>query len=206
MDIFDLSAKLTLDSSDYEKNLGSAQKGTGSFASKLGSALSTAGKIGAAALGTVTAAAGLMTKTILDGTKEVAEYGDTIDKESQKMGISAQAYQEWDAILKHSGGSVSDIKAGLVTLSKQVANGSDAFKRLGLSTNELKNLSKEEIFAKVVSKLQGMEEGAERTAIANQLLGRSSKELGALLNTSAEDTERCGKEFMSSAAFSLTKP
>lgn len=193
MDIFDLFAKLTLDSSDYEKNLGSAQKETGSFASKLKTGLATAGKVGAAALGAVTAAAGLMTKSILDGTKEVASYGDNIDKASQKMGISAEAYQEWDAVLQHSGTSIDALGRGMITLSKQAQKGGDAFKKLGLSEKEVANMSQEDLFSAVIAGLQDMEEGTERTALAAKLLGGSAKELGPLLNTSAEDTEAMRK-------------
>lgn len=189
MDLFDLVAKITLDSSEYEKSLDSAEKKGSDFGTKIKGALANGAKVTAAAvaaLGTGTIALG---KAFVSATGDLAAYGDEIDKESQKMGISAEAYQEWDAILQHCGGTVSDIKMGLVTLSKQVDNDSDAFQKLGLSTEELKKMSKEEVFAAVIEKLQGMEEGVERTALANELLGRSSKELGALLNTSAEETQ-----------------
>ena len=49
-------------------------------------------------------------------------------------------------------------------------------------------MSTEDVFSAVVTGLQGMEEGAERTNIATTLLGKSAQELGPLLNTSAEDT------------------
>lgn len=189
MDIFDLFAKLSLDSSEYEKGIGSAQKETSSFASKLKSGLATAGKVGAAALGAVSTAAGVMTKKILDGTKEIAAYGDNIDKASQKMGISAEAYQEWDAVLQHSGTSIDALGRGMITLSKQAQNGSDAFKKLGLSEKQVASMSQEDLFSAVIAGLQDMEEGTERTALAAELLGGSAKELGPLLNTSAEDTE-----------------
>lgn len=193
MDIFDLFAKLSLDSSDYEKGLGQAQKDTGSFASKLKSGLATAGKVGAAALGAVTAAAGLMTKSILDGTKEIAAYGDNIDKASQKMGISAEAYQEWDAVLQHSGSSIDAMGRGIITLAKKAQSGSDAFEKLGLSVDDVASMSQEDLFSAVIAGLQDMEEGSERTALAAELLGGSAKELGPLLNTSAKDTAEMKK-------------
>lgn len=193
MDIFDLFAKLTLDSSEYEKGLGDAQKETGSFASKLRTGLATAGKIGVAALGTVTTAAGLMSKKILDGAADVAAYGDNIDKASQKMGISAEAYQEWDAVLQHSGTSIDALNRGMITLSKQAQNNSDAFEKLGLSQEAVASMSQEDLFSAVIAGLQDMEEGTERTALAAELLGGSAKELGPLLNTSAKETEAMRK-------------
>lgn len=190
MDIFDLSAKLSLDSADYEEKLSKAEKSTGSFASKLKSGLATAGKVGAAAIGAVTTAAGVMTKTILDGTKEVAAYGDNIDKASQKMGISAEAYQEWDAVLQHSDTSIDVLQRGMMTMSKAVESGNKSFKKLGITEKQLAKMSQEEIFEKVIEGLQSMEEGTERTALASELLGGAAKELGPLLNTSADDTKK----------------
>lgn len=123
----------------------------------------------------------------------LAEYGDHIDKNSQKLGISATAYQEWDAILQHSGTSIDSFGAAFKTLSNAAADGSKAttaaFEKLGLSIQDVQNMSKEDLFATVISRLQQMEDGTERTAIGADLLGRGIMELGPLLNTSAEDTE-----------------
>lgn len=189
MDIFDLTAKLSLNSSDYEKGLDNAEKKTSSFSSKLGSGLKTAAKVGAAAVAAVTTAVIALTKGIIDGTQKVAAYGDNIDKASQKIGFSAKAYQEWDAVLQHSGTSIDALSRGMLTLDKAAASNSESFQKLGISEEEVANLSKEDLFAKVISGLQDMGEGAERTALAAELLGGSAKELGPLLNTSSEETQ-----------------
>ncbi len=154
------------------------------------------GKLGAAfGKGLAGAAVGLaesataMTVGFVNATGQVAELGDHIDKMSQKMGISAEAYQEWDAILQHSGTSIDSMQRGMMTLSKAAESGSDAFEALGISQEQIASMSQEELFSATITALQGMEEGTERTALASQLLGGSAKELGALLNTSAEDTE-----------------
>lgn len=157
---------------------------------KFSSGFAKVGKVGLAAFSTMAVAGGAATKMLWDGTKGVAAYGDNIDKMSQKMGMSAEAYQEWDAIMQHSGTSIDVMKRGMTTLSKAAQSGSDAFSKLGISQEELDSLSQEDLFARTIEGLQGMESGAERTVLAQQLLGGSSRELGALLNTSAEDTEK----------------
>ena len=58
-----------------------------------------------------------------------------------------------------------------------------------LSQEEVAKMSTEDLFAATIKGLQGMEEGAERTVLANELLGGAVKELGPLLNTSAEETD-----------------
>lgn len=157
----------------------------GKFSGALGKVLKTGGAIAAAFTGATTALGGALVK----GAGDVAAYGDSIDKMSQKMGLSAQAYQEWDAILQHSGTSIDSMQRGMLTLSKAAENGSDAFEALGISQEQIASMNQEELFSATITALQGMEEGTERTALASQLLGGSAKELGAMLNTSAEDTE-----------------
>jgi phage-related protein len=130
---------------------------------------------------------------VWDLANDVASTADEIDKQSQKLGISAEAYQEWDAILQHSGTDISSMTAAMKTLTSAVTDGTDdqtaAFEALGISVQDAAAMSQEDLFSTVITGLQGMEEGADRSAIATDLLGRSATEMGALLNTSAEDTE-----------------
>lgn len=140
---------------------------------------------------TVVAAAGIgaAISTAIGKVGDLAAMGDTIDKQSQKIGISAKAYQEWDAVLQHSGSSISSMQGAMKKLTSEAASGSDAFQKLGISQEEAMSLSQEDLFGRVITGLQGMEQGTERTALAQELLGRSAQEMAALLNTSAEDTQ-----------------
>lgn len=189
MNLFDLMAKITLDSSEYEKGLDDSEKKASNFGSNLKKGLGTAAKIGGAALAAVGTTAVATGAAILKGAGGVAEYGDNIDKMSQKMGISATAYQEWDAILQHSGTSIDGMQKAMLTLSNAAETGSDAFEKLGLTQEQVASMNQEELFAATITGLQNMEAGTERTALAQKLLGGAVKELGPLLNTSAEETE-----------------
>ena len=168
----------------------------GSIASGLSGALGGAAGIAGAVLGGVTAAVGTLTGAIvesgdalLDATMSAAVYGDNIDKMSQKMGMSAEAYQEWDAVMQHNGTSMETLKASMKTLSNAAEKQNDAFAMLGITEEEIATLSQEDLFGRVIEGLQGMEEGTERTYIAGQLLGRGATELGPLLNMTAEETQ-----------------
>lgn len=179
MNVFELMAKISIDTSGYTKSLDTAKKAAGTVA-----------KVGVAAFAAVgTAAVGAGVKLVKE-TANVASYGDNIDKMSQKMGISAKAYQEWDAVMQHSGTSIDALKPSMKTMANQAQQGAEEFQKLGISQEEVKNLSQEDLFGRVIEGLQNMEEGTERTAIASKLLGRGATELGALLNTSAEDTQK----------------
>lgn len=142
-----------------------------------------------AVAGAVAGVSGALIKTAGD----TAAYGDQIDKASQKLGVSSTFYQEWQAVLQHSGTDMDKMSATfkkLATASQDAsADQQAAFEKLGLSMDDVSKMSPEELFTRVISGLQGMEEGTERTSLATTLLGKGAMEMGALLNTSSEDTQ-----------------
>lgn len=185
MDVLNLRGVLTLDKSEYDRGLETAEQGARSF----GGRFSKAAKVGAAAAAALGVAAGYAGKKIVDGAKQVAEYGDKVDKMSQKIGISAEAYQKWDYVMQRAGGNVDQLKMGMKTLSQQAEKNSDAFQKLGISQEEVKNLNQEELFERTIKGLSDMEAGTERTALASQLLGRAGADMGPLLNQGSKAIE-----------------
>lgn len=190
MDVFDLYAKISLDSKGYEKGLDTAKTNFDGFKTHVGDALKAVAKITAAATATVAGASIAIGKSVVTNAKEIAAYGDNIDKMSQKMGMSAETYQEWDAVMQHSGTSIESMKASMKLLANAAQTNNKAFEQLGITEKELKSLNQEELFAKTIEKLQKVDDTTQRTYLAGKLLGRGATELGALLNTSAEDTQK----------------
>lgn len=189
MNVFDLVASLTLDSSQYDESLASAEEKGSGFGSKLKTGLASGAKVAVGAVTALTTATIAGGKALIDATGKVAAQGDAIDKQSQKLGLSATAYQEWDAILQHSGTSISALQPAMKTLQKAVEDGGAAFEALGISQEQVAAMSQEELFSATITALQNVGDETERNAIASDLLGRSYMELQPLLNTSAEDTE-----------------
>lgn len=152
-----------------------------------------AGGIGGALKGAtslVAAGAAAVTGAIVKGSSDVAQYGDNIDKLSQKMGLSAQSYQEWDAVMQHSGTSMEAMKSSMKTLANAAVSNNKAFEELGITQEQLSSMSQEELFAATITALQNVEDTTQRTYLAGKTLGKGATELGALLNTSAEDTQK----------------
>ena len=162
------------------KALGGESEKAGQSAGKsmLGGIATVVGGGAAVLAGATTAIAG----TMVAGAKGVAEYGDNIDKMSQKIGISASEYQKWDYVMARAGTSVDVMKNGMKTLSAQAQKNTDAFQKLGISQEEAAGMSNSELFQRAVETLSGMEEGAERTTLATQLLGKAGLEMGPLFN------------------------
>ena len=164
---------------------GAGTSGGKSFASGFGSAMKGFG-VATAAAG---AAVGAVGAKFVSATTDIAEYGDNIDKMSQKMGLTASAYQEWDAVMQHSGTSMETMKASMKTLANAAETGNAAFEKIGITQKDLETMSQQDLFEATIAGLQNVADDTERTYLAGKLLGRGATELGALLNTSAADTQ-----------------
>lgn len=193
MEIFKLFGSIFVDSSKADESIAKTGQNAESLANKMGNGLVKGAKAAGVAVAAAGAAVGALGTAMFAQAKKTAEYGDKIDKNSQKMGISSKKYQEWEHVLQHSGTSMDNMGKTFQNLSKMTVNASDAqieaFEKIGLSYEDVQKMSTEELWEATINGLQGMEEGAERSAIATKLLGNSAKELGPLLNTSAEDTQ-----------------
>lgn len=159
------------------------------FGDKFAGALKATAGVIAGAMAAATAGAIATGKAFINATNDVATYGDEVDKMSQKMGISATAYQEWDFVMQHAGTSIESLKGSMKTLANAAVNGSDAFAALGISQEQIASMSQEDLFGATISALQNVEDETTRTALASQLLGKGATELGALFNMSAEETD-----------------
>ena len=185
MNFLELTAILGLDKDGYDKGLDEASGKANSFAKGVGNVA----KVATGAFVATTAATVAGTKAFIDGVSSVASYGDSIDKMSQKLNMSATSYQEWDFIMQHAGASIESMQASIKTLSNAAETGNEAFEKLGITEEQIASMSSEELFGATISALQNVSDETERTYLAGQLLGRGATELGALLNMSAEETE-----------------
>ena len=99
---------------------------------------------------------------------------------SQKLGMSAKAYQEWDYVLSQSGADIESMGAGFKSLTNLVdkaTSGNDkaaaSFEKLGISTKEFKRHVARGYFALTVKRMQEMGDTTERAALANTIFGKS---------------------------------
>ena len=195
MNIFTLAGTIMVDSSKADESLSKTDQKAEGLGNKFLNGIGTVGKWGAAVV-----AAGATAAAALYGVAQSsAETLDNIDKSSQKMGISATAYQEWDQVLQHSGASISTLQTSIKKLTNNMDDANqgsetaaEKFARIGVSITDANgNLrDSESVFSDTITALQGMTNQSERNAIANDLLGGSYTELIPLLNTSADETQK----------------
>ena len=190
MDLFNLAARLTLDSDQFDKGLSGAEKSGKGLASSLEGTFGKIKKLAAGALSVAAIKKGV--DAVLDLANATAEYGDRIDKQSQVLGMSRKAYQEWDYILGQNGASIDSMATSMKTLNSLVLNAAegseeakDTFAQLGLSIHEIEQLNPEDQFEAVVRAFQKMPAGAQKSALAVKIFGKNGMELLPLLNQSA---------------------
>lgn len=94
MDLFDLAAKITLDSSEYEKGLDNAKGKTNGFASAIGNGLKTAAKVGTAAIAAASAGVVALTKSAIDGYAEYEQLVGGVETLFKGSADIVQGYAE----------------------------------------------------------------------------------------------------------------
>lgn len=186
MKLFELFGFIDIDNKEADKSLDETEKKAGG----LGEGFKKASKVIAIAmLAAGVAILGIATKT--------STALDRIDKLSQQLGLSRESFQEWDFILSQAGIDIDSMSTGFKTLTDKTAAltegnaaAEEAFGKLGISVDDVKGKTQEEIFEMTIEALQGMEEGTEKAALANDLFGRSGQDLAPLINASAESVEK----------------
>lgn len=189
-EIFRLFGSILLDTSETDKSLAKTEKSGKNLASTLASGAKTVVAAGAAIGAAATAA-----RTAIYGiAKSAAGTTDEIDKMSQKIGISREEYQELAFVCSQSGTDVNKLQGGMKTLTNSIdsaVNGGKTatamFDKLGISVKNADGSvrSQEEVLNDAVRALQGMEDGAEKAALATDLFGKAGTELMPLLNSEA---------------------
>lgn len=194
MDLMTLSAKFVADTSQLVAGVNKAREtmdsGTGA-AEKLEQTL---GKL-KTAFAAVVSIAGI--KKVGDAIKGLADStaaaGDRIDKNSQALGMSRKAYQQWDYILAQSGSSIDALGVSMKTLNSAILAPSDgtieALNQLGLNLEQLQGMSQEDQFEAMVRAFQQMPEGATKSALAMQLFGKQGQALMPLLNSAPDSID-----------------
>lgn len=155
----------------------------GSLLSKIGKGLLIGGGI-AAVVGAVAA---------VKNAFNVSELGDSIDKTSQKVGMSTAAFQKWSYVLERCGIEVSQLKTAMRSLTRNsMGNNADYFKQLGIDPSKM---SQQQLFDSTVKALQNISDSTERARMAYKLFGQSSAELAPLLAISSAEVQRLSYQY-----------
>lgn len=156
MNVFDLFARILLDTDDYDRNLDEAGERAHSFGEKLKNGIGTAAKVSAAAITATSAAVGVLVKQSVDGYAEFEQLVggvETLFKTSadvvmeyannayQTAGLSANEYMEtvtsFSASLLQSLGS--DTQAAAEIANVAITDMADNANKMGTAMDSIQN-------------------------------------------------------------------
>lgn len=193
--LFELLGTITVNNSDANTKIDDTSGKVNEMHGKFTDGMKKAATWGIAVTTAVAGVAAAAVKGISDIVNSTMQTGDEIDKASQRMGMSTQAYQEWKYVLGQCGMEISSLEIGIKQLVNQMDASADPnsdaakmFNQLGVAARDADgNLrSTEEVFKELVFAMTAMEDGAEKANIANTLFGRSGQDMMPMLNSTSE--------------------
>lgn len=194
MEIFKLFGSVLVNNDKANKSISNTDSKARGLAKSLGGGIKTAAKWGAG----IAVAAGAVGGALVAVANKSAATTDRIDKMSQRLGMTREGFQEWDYVLSQAGISIDSMQSGMKSLSQRmddsaegVGKGAELFEKLGISVTDTNGefRDQEEVFNDTIRALQGMDDGVEKAAMAQELFGRSGQELLPLLNAEAESVD-----------------
>ena len=137
MDVFDLVAKIRLDSSEYEQGLGKAKGTMSTLASGLKTGLTTVAKVGAAAVTAGVAGVTALTKMGIEG---YAQYEQLIGGVETLYGSAISSAEEYAKKHKMAAGLGAEAWEQYQNRQQTVMNNAaNAYKTAGMSANDYMN-------------------------------------------------------------------
>lgn len=192
--------KTAIDSTEFNdlnRKLKLAQRSVQDFASEAQGVAQAVGAPFAAVAGAV----GFSLQSAVTG---FAQAGDSLDKMSARLGISAVKLQEWSFAATHAGAAPEDLEDALKDLSEKIAEvaGGDTgdaaqlFSALGISVKDASGKIRpaSDIFEEVADAIQRNEDPALRTKMAMVLMGDSGRKLIPMLSGGAQGLDDMAKQ------------
>jgi hypothetical protein len=178
------------DTKDMERGLKSARAKMKAF----GGQMRKIGKVAAIAGAAVVGAFGLMIKKYI-------EAGDEVHKMALRTGFSTEALSELKYAAEISGTTLESLEKGVKKMAKTIMDASDglmtyvrAFDRIGLSAEDLLELSPEDQFDRIARAIASIESPTIRAATAQEIFGRAGTQLLPLFAAGEEGLEKLRKK------------
>lgn len=144
-------------------------------------------KTAAGALG-----AALSAQMFVGWIRSAIDAGDEMNKLAQRTGIATQDIAGLQLAFRLSGVESGSFATSMAKLSKQVIEGNDAFKILGVETRNADGSirSVKDVLYDTADAFAGAEDGAAKSALAMEIFGKSGAELIPLLNGGRDSLQR----------------
>lgn len=159
--------------SDFIRGMKKAQRRLESF----GAAARSVGTKLIAGGGSIVAAGAVATRVF-------TKVGDDLDKISKRTGIAVEALSGFGFAAEQSGASLEQFEKGIQGMQRALFDASrgtitaiDTLERLGLTYEQIKDLSPEQQFTLIADRLSKVTDMSSRAGIAMQLFGRAGRQM-----------------------------
>ena len=176
---------LLLKTGSFETDTKRAEKRTKEMAAQIDKAFSIVA-VGAAAVGGAFVAM----------TSQVLKNADAAAKSARSIGITTESLTSLQYAAELSGVSSEEFNRSLIKLNKSAADGNKAFSAMGVSVKDSNGTIKStDVLLKEVSdKFAGYTDGAEKSALAQELFGKSGANMISFLNSGSQGLTEMQKE------------
>jgi hypothetical protein len=129
-------------------------------------------------------------------TKSVINSADQVAKASRSIGIATESLSALQFAAELSGVSSDELSQALLRLNKSAADGNKAFEAMGIQVRDAQgNLKATDALLKEVSdKFASYADGAEKSALAQELFGRGGARMISFLNSGSQGLDEMRKE------------
>lgn len=195
-DIGELSVRIEGDDQGFDRAVRSSERNLESMGA---TAARVATRVATLATAASAAAGALATSTVL----QTAAAADEMAKLSQRTGVAVEDLGRFAFAANLSAVSQGELTSGLIRLSRSMQDAaagsgraSDAFMRLGVATQDADgNLrSQADVMADLADRFAQMQDGATKTALAQEIFGRAGANLIPMLNAGSNGLQRMGDE------------
>lgn len=187
----DVAIKITADSSGFQREVSKVVASTQQIAGRVNSAFSTVNRsLAALGVGISAAAFGGMIKGAIDAA-------DHLNDLSQATGLSVKTLGGLGLSAKQSGTDLDSVARAIGRFNIRVAEtvegdqkAAAAFRALGISIEQLKSSTPDQIFTNVAANFSKYADGPQKAAVANALFSKSYQDLIPLLNAGGDELQQ----------------
>jgi len=196
-DLAALQVSLDLQTAAFERGMASANA---SMARLEGNAKKTSGAMGSLANGFKTLVAGAGIAALANMAKSLIDAADKAQDLADAFGTTVDRIYLFNQAMVEAGGKSDAMGTAMQKLADQVDSAFegtdaavDAFQRLGISMDSMKNQNLDQIFNRVTQALEKETDEVKRNAIAKDLLGKSM--IGVNYETFNNAVENSAEQF-----------
>lgn len=180
--VSDIEIRLAADIAHLRQNMNEAR----STVDRAMGGITNAAKLAGGALAGL--AAGMSVAAFAGWIKGAIDATDVVSDLSQKTGVAIEQIAGLQLWFQKGGMEAGSFESSMVKLSKNIAEGGEAFDRLGIKTKDSNGQlrSNVEVLIEAADKFAGLEDGTQKTALALEIFGKSGAELLPMLNEGSD--------------------